>query len=116
MGQHLIVLNSVDMAIDLLEKRSAIYSDRPKIPWPHCNQIVFLEHTLSNTCSSRMGWGRTTAFLSYGDELRQHRRILHQRYRAEAVLSLHPLLLRTVHQLLQSLSESDKDFAKQLRS
>ena len=28
MGQHIIILNDVQTAIDLLEKRSSIYSDR----------------------------------------------------------------------------------------
>lgn len=32
LGQHIIVLNSLDAAIDLLEKRSRIYSDRPLLP------------------------------------------------------------------------------------
>lgn len=31
-GQHIVVLNSVAAANDLLDKRSHIYSDRPYIP------------------------------------------------------------------------------------
>ena len=62
-----------------------------------------------------MGWDKSTVFLRYGDEWRQHRKIFHQRYRADAVLALHPLLSTTVNQLLQSLLKSDKNFANQLR-
>ena len=31
-GQHILLLNSLEICIDLLEKRSAIYSDRPRLP------------------------------------------------------------------------------------
>jgi hypothetical protein len=32
LGQHLIILNSIEAANELLDQRSAIYSDRPFIP------------------------------------------------------------------------------------
>ena len=31
-GQHLVVLNSIDSAVTLMEKRSDRYSDRPAFP------------------------------------------------------------------------------------
>lgn len=32
MDKSLIILNSHEAAVDLLDKRSSIYSDRPKLP------------------------------------------------------------------------------------
>ena len=32
LGQHVVIINSLDVAIDLLDKRSNIYSDRPVMP------------------------------------------------------------------------------------
>ena len=32
LGTHIIVLNSIEATTDLLEKRSTIYSDRPRMP------------------------------------------------------------------------------------
>ena len=32
LGQHFIILGSIEAVNDLLERRSAIYSDRPRIP------------------------------------------------------------------------------------
>lgn len=32
LGQNMIIVNSVEVATDLFEKRSKIYSDRPTIP------------------------------------------------------------------------------------
>jgi len=32
LGQHIIVLNSIEAGIELLDQRSAIYSDRPYLP------------------------------------------------------------------------------------
>ena len=31
-GQHIVILNSIEACTDLLEKRSAKYSDRPRLP------------------------------------------------------------------------------------
>jgi hypothetical protein len=32
LGQHIVIVNSVKTAIELFEKRSHIYSDRPVVP------------------------------------------------------------------------------------
>jgi hypothetical protein len=32
LGQHIVVINSEKVAIELLEKRSSNYSDRPDLP------------------------------------------------------------------------------------
>lgn len=47
----MVVLDSIEVAVDLLEKRSSIYSDRPKM-------IMTIE---------LMGWDFTTVFLPYGE-------------------------------------------------
>jgi hypothetical protein len=35
LGQHIIILNSIEAANELLDRRSTIYSDRPFIPMYH---------------------------------------------------------------------------------
>lgn len=98
-GQTVIVLNSREAAIDLLEKRSSIYSDRPHIP------IVGL-----------MGWDFALPFMRYGDNWRRHRRIFHQKFRPEAAITFRPIQMRNVHHLLCRLTENPDDFMDCLRT
>lgn len=58
-GQPIIVLNTVKAAIDLLDKKGAIYCDRPRF-------VLF----------EVMGWRKTLTFLRSGPEFRIHRRLL----------------------------------------
>ncbi|KAF9649833.1 cytochrome P450 [Thelephora ganbajun] len=60
LGQKLIILNSSKAAIDLLDKRSAIYSDRP-VP-VMSGEIV--------------GWNQTLALMQYGPRFREFRKYM----------------------------------------
>ncbi|KAJ7069392.1 cytochrome P450 [Mycena amicta] len=62
LGTHLIILSSHQAAVDLLEKKSAIYSDRPP----------FILYEL-------LGWSDSTTFLRYGKQFAKHRQA-HQNY------------------------------------
>ncbi|KAG2128053.1 cytochrome P450 [Suillus bovinus] len=61
-GRHIIVLNSVKAAMELLDKKSSIYSDRP----------VFAMG------GELVGWKDGLAFLSYGDRFRYYRKNIHR--------------------------------------
>ena len=60
-GQTLVIVNDFQMAIELLEKRSAIHSSRPR--------MVF--------CSELVGWEHVLAMLPYSDSLRAYRKNVH---------------------------------------
>jgi hypothetical protein len=60
LGQEMIVLNSSKAAVDLFDKRSANYSDRPVVTM--CGEIV--------------GWSRSLALLRYGPRFREFRKYL----------------------------------------
>ncbi|KAF4901314.1 Cytochrome P450 monooxygenase COX2 [Colletotrichum fructicola] len=59
LGQPIIVLNSVDAARDLLDRRGANYCDRPRF-----------------TLFEVMGWGKTLTFLPFGPRWQMHRKLL----------------------------------------
>ncbi|KAF8077583.1 cytochrome P450 [Lyophyllum atratum] len=61
LGQTVIILNSAKAAIELLDKKSHIYSDRP---------ILQMGGNL-------VGWKNTLVLLPYGDRLRRFRRLFH---------------------------------------
>ena len=59
MGKDMIVLNSSKVAVDLLEKRSAIYSNRP----------------VATMCGEIIGWDGGLV-LQYGPQFREFRKYL----------------------------------------
>ncbi|KAF8838072.1 cytochrome P450 [Paxillus ammoniavirescens] len=61
-GNHIIVIGSVKIAEDLLEKRSANYSDRPR----------------SIMCGELSGWGKIMLLSNYNDWFRAHRKLFAQ--------------------------------------
>ncbi|KAI0321920.1 cytochrome P450 [Amylostereum chailletii] len=62
LGQPFIIVNSYRVAVELLEKKSHIYSDRP---------VLVMGGELS-------GWKKTLALTPYGSQFRAKRRMLHQ--------------------------------------
>jgi cytochrome P450 len=85
-GVDMIIINSETIARELLDKRSANYSTRPII---RTNELS--------------GMDFNTAFLPYGETLRQHRKIFHQILRAEASVSYHEMYSRHANKLVISL-------------
>ncbi|OAX31860.1 hypothetical protein K503DRAFT_676534, partial [Rhizopogon vinicolor AM-OR11-026] len=77
LGIDIIIINSETVARELLNKRSAIYSDRPVI---RTNELA--------------GMAFNTALLPYGETLQRHRTIYHQVLRAEASASYHEMYSR----------------------
>ncbi|KIJ57253.1 hypothetical protein M422DRAFT_149956 [Sphaerobolus stellatus SS14] len=61
LGKHIIILNSIKACVDLLEQRSAIYSDRPSLPMIH-------EPTLMDA-----GWSFPA--MRYSKRWKRHRRL-----------------------------------------
>ena len=62
MGTQYVVLNSLKVTKDLLEKKSAITSNKPHF-------------TMGGDL---VGWGEGTGFLQHGDTHRKHRKLFHQ--------------------------------------
>ncbi|KAJ7601748.1 cytochrome P450 [Mycena rosella] len=85
-GRSIIVLNSVEAATELLDKRGANYSDRPRM------LIVEL-----------MGWWPTLAFLPYGKLFMKHRRVLQNHFGPQKALSHLPIQTRQAHILAKNM-------------
>ncbi|KAG1747567.1 cytochrome P450 [Suillus lakei] len=61
LGRHIIVLNSVKVAVEMIDNKSAVYSDRPVL----------------SMSGELVGWKDSLGFLPYGDRFRQYRKNLH---------------------------------------
>ncbi|KAG2144265.1 cytochrome P450 [Suillus clintonianus] len=76
LGQHIVVLNSVKSAMDMLDKKGTVYSDRPVLPMG------------GELC----GWKHNLALLPYGDRLRRYRKSFHHIMGNRAALDVyHPV-------------------------
>ncbi|KAF9228926.1 cytochrome P450 [Gyrodon lividus] len=93
--QHeIVILNSQLDAIELLEKRSQIYSDRPFI-----------------ATVEPFGLGCNFSFRPYDNHWRLCRRIFHQTFRADAALAFRPMQLRRARQMIVNVIDDPDAYA-----
>ncbi|KAJ7243024.1 cytochrome P450 [Mycena rebaudengoi] len=99
LGSTVIVLNSLSAANELLDNRSAIYSDRP----------VF---TMINDL---IGFTWHLGFMPYGQRWKEHRKAFVKEFQPSVVLFHRPLELEAARVLLQRLLDTPDKFEKHLR-
>ncbi|KAJ7488871.1 cytochrome P450 [Mycena latifolia] len=92
LGRPMIILDTYEAAVDLLDKRSAIYSDRPK--------FTFFE---------LLGWVPSIGFLPYGKQWAKHRQ-MHQLYlNQHKADDFKPMQTQEARTLARNLVESTAD-------
>ncbi|KAJ7620481.1 cytochrome P450 [Mycena polygramma] len=92
LGRHMIILGSCQAAVDLLDKRGAIYSDRPTF-----------------TLYELLGWDPSLTFLPYGKQFTKHR-TMHQSYLGRhKVEEFKPVQTEEAQTLVRNLIESTPD-------
>ncbi|PPQ95430.1 hypothetical protein CVT26_008451 [Gymnopilus dilepis] len=89
----MIILNSAQACIDLLEKRSAIYSDRAP------SDVMML-----------MGWENDMAFFPYGKRLNLHRKMLTESFNHEKCKDYLPYQTLEATRLVQRLLANPEKF------
>ncbi|KAI0061727.1 cytochrome P450 [Artomyces pyxidatus] len=101
LGTHILSINSQQAANDLLEKRSAIYSDRPRMPM----------------LKELIGWDWNLVVMSYSEGFAAHRRLVQQSFQPNVVAKLHrPVMQREVLTLLHNLLNSPENFMSHLKT
>ncbi|KAJ3516368.1 hypothetical protein NLJ89_g1159 [Agrocybe chaxingu] len=98
-GNETILLNSAKAAIEILDKRSSNYSDRPR--------MVMADEL--------MGWEWDFAHMPYSDFWRRHRRAFHQFFQPRNLASLYPVQMQTTLTLLEQLSKTPDQFVDHIR-
>ncbi|KAI3615926.1 cytochrome p450 [Moniliophthora roreri] len=93
LGDHVVILNNVNIANDLLEKRSRIYSSRP---YPEVAEVS--------------GWGFNIAFQPYTDTWRKQRRTYQQHLRPNSIVELRPIIRKCVGIFLNNLLHTPDGF------
>ncbi|KAK0469478.1 cytochrome P450 [Desarmillaria tabescens] len=97
-GNPTIILNSAQVATELLEKRSALYSDRPDM------QMLRLS-----------GWDFALSIMRYSDRWRVHRRMFHQYFQARTLPSFYPVQMKATFVLLRQLLDSEDGVSHHIR-
>ncbi|KAI0092996.1 cytochrome P450 [Irpex rosettiformis] len=92
-GKTIVVLNSEKAASDLLEKRSAIYSDRSRLGY-----------------YDNVGWGDSVIFASYGPFHNQQRKMFHDAFGKNVVSEYRAVQEKEANILLKGLLDNPNDF------
>ncbi|KAJ6477564.1 putative monooxygenase [Mycena sanguinolenta] len=96
LGQPLFIINSAKVAIDLLDKRSSIYSDRPS----------FMMATLSASAEG-------LALQPYNENWRQQRKIIAQDFNPSGVTRYYPLQETESRKLVRGLLDNPSTLTSQ---
>ncbi|KAI6035508.1 cytochrome P450 [Pisolithus orientalis] len=100
-GQHIVVLNSAKTAVEMLDRKSSIYSDRPVLPMG--GELV--------------GWRNTLVLLPYGDNFREYRRNFHRVIGSRAAMSVyHAIEEEETHKFLQRVLTKPTDLSAHVRT
>ncbi|KAA1469172.1 cytochrome P450 [Dentipellis sp. KUC8613] len=99
LGRSFLILNSHEAVIDLLEKRGGIYAGRPR----------------STMAGELVGLSRATPALSYGPELRLHRKLARMALRPEVIQKYVPVQEQAARRFVQAILERPTDFMGELR-
>lgn len=100
LGQDLVILNSAKTAVEMLDKKGLIYSDRP---------VVQMGGEL-------VGWKNALPFLPYGERFRNYRKYFHQLMGNVPSASLfYPVEELETHRFLKRVAENPDDLAAHIR-
>lgn len=100
LGQPLIILNSAKAAFEMLDKKSAIYSDRPALQMG--GELV--------------GWKNTLVLLPYGERFRRYRRLFHQLIGSHSAMSRFlPVEEQEIHRFVRHVLAKPEDLSSHIR-
>ena len=100
LGQPVVILNSAKQASAMLDKKSAIYSDRPVL----------------QMSAKLMGWDQITGLIPYGHQLREHRRYISHWIGSKGLVQKHQeTLINENRKFLKKILADDEDLSMKIR-
>ena len=115
MGQGLVFLNTAEACTDLLDKRGAIYSDRPHLVM--CGELLVPSDPPPTPCSClfRCGCENMVAFTKYGDQMRRQRKLMQRALGPSTVSNYHSLLETEISWFLKRLLQNPNDYMTSIK-
>ncbi|CAE6461565.1 unnamed protein product [Rhizoctonia solani] len=100
-GQTMVILNSMEAATELLDRRSRMYSDRPQL-------LVMSDPDLFD-------WGNNTGSAPYGPRWKKQRRITHEVLKPSANAHNFAMFEKETYAMLKRLAEGSANFGDEFR-
>ena len=115
-GQGLVFLNTPEAVFELMDRRGAIYSDKPNLIMVGelCVRTIPLLSTISSR-PIRCGCKNIVAFTPYGDQARRQRRLMQAAFGSSSIKRYQPLLELETKPFLRGLLEDPLKFQDHLR-
>jgi cytochrome P450 len=118
LGQGYLILSTLEVITDLLEKRSSNYSDRK-----HSTMLIelyvshsfHLKELVKNADGCRMNWSIAMVLMPYGVWWRKHRRLFHEYFHRDAVTKYQPIQRQDTRELLRRLLVTPENFFHHIR-
>ncbi|KAJ2919402.1 hypothetical protein MD484_g974, partial [Candolleomyces efflorescens] len=112
-GNGILILGTRKCAVDLLDRRSAIYSDRPLLPAAELLVMQFSPQSLLILMCflnmARMGFTWNFGLLSYGALWKQHNRAFNKHFGSNVLSKHHPIMLQETKEFLQKVNLDPND-------
>ncbi|KAJ6550362.1 cytochrome P450 [Mycena sp. CBHHK59/15] len=99
LGQGIIILSSSESVTALLEKRGAIYSDRPYLVM--CNELI--------------GGSNLVPFEGYNEDFRRQRKLMQQTLGPRCIPAYHPMMRVETVSFIRDLVNSPNDYMDHTR-
>ena len=99
-GQVFVIINNIDIAVDILNKRSTSYSDRPVLQMG------------GELC----GWKHTLVLQQYDDRFRRYRKMFHRLIGSPSIVKQFlPIEEHETRNFLRRVLEKPQDLAEHVR-
>ena len=118
LGHHFVILNSLEVITDLLEKRSSNYSDRKHTTMMielYVSQFFHFKNLLKFWLRGRMNFRINMALMPYGLWWRKHRKSFHEYFHRNVVNKYQPIQSQEVRAFLRRLLVAPDDFLQHIR-
>ncbi|KAI0700085.1 cytochrome P450 [Cytidiella melzeri] len=99
LGKGMLIVNSADIAFDLLDKRSSLYSYRPQFAM--ANEVI--------------GWKFSLTSMDYSEKSKRQRKYMQSYFQKSRLPDLYPVQVREAHHLLHDLLEDPADYRMSIR-
>jgi cytochrome P450 len=118
LGQHFVILGSLEVITDLFEKRSSNYSDRKQttmLAELYVSHSFHLKELVKSNDRCRMNWRISMSLMPYGMWWRKHRKSFHEYFHRNAVAKYQPIQRQEVRAFLRRLLVTPDNFFHHIR-
>ncbi|KAI0088547.1 cytochrome P450 [Irpex rosettiformis] len=99
LGKPMLIVNSADIAFDLLDKRSGLYSFRPQFAM--ANEVI--------------GWKFSLTSMDYSEKSKRQRKYMASYFAKARLPDYYPVQVREAHQMLNEILDDPNDYRNAIR-